>query len=99
LNLVDGETGVSPVQPGGDARRSTGGLGSTRHPFDVIPSGEQSFGLASFDLAPVRLNSEKSAQGKKIHHFCAIFARFSTAFHQLATCIPTYKFRIIMDKS
>lgn len=38
-------------------------------------------------------------QGKKDHHFCAIFARFSTAFHQLATCIPTHKFRIIMDKS
>jgi hypothetical protein len=38
-------------------------------------------------------------QGDKIPHFCAIFARFSTAFHQLATCIPAHKFRIIMDKS
>jgi len=38
-------------------------------------------------------------QGAKTPHFCAIFARFSTAFHQLATCIPAHKFRIIMDKS
>jgi len=57
LNLADAATGVSPVQPGGDARRSIGKLGSTRHPFDVIPNGEQSFGLASFDLIPVRLHS------------------------------------------
>ena len=52
--------------------------------FDVIPGREESFGPRVL---------------RKIPHFCAIFARFSTAFHQLATCIPTHKFRIIMDKS
>jgi hypothetical protein len=52
--------------------------------FDVIPGREESFSLASSGKFP---------------HFGAISARFSTAFHQLATCIPTHKFRIIMDKS
>src|SRR5580704_8668411 len=35
----------------------------------------------------------------KIWHFCAIPPQFSTAFHQVATCIPACKFRIISNES
>jgi hypothetical protein len=37
--------------------------------------------------------------GRKESFGLASSGKSPTAFHQLATCIPTHKFRIIMDKS